>query len=195
MTGRKPISNEPVRSEGGEPVLGLPLDRAEDILPEDLIQGGEIIVLLLKPSPWYILLGCLGHLLFIIGCTAVAYLAANDFLYGFFTQSEALAAGLLALLGRLTWQTLDWYFQLYVLTDRRIVTRSGILRRYLFETQLKNLQHTYMLQSLRERVCRLGTIALATAGTSAPESFWLMVARPAAVHRKIIQSINRCNHH
>lgn len=191
MNEQRPIPPQPNLTEPGEPALGLNLDRAEDILPADLIQGGETIILLLKPSPLFIFLGCLGHMLFITGLTAVTYLAADPYLSSVINESQALLLGVLALLARLTWQMLDWYFQLYVLTDQRVITRYGILRRFVFEAPLRKLQHTYMLQSLRERVLNLGTIAFATAGTAAPESYWLMVHRPAAVHRRVVQAINR----
>lgn len=169
-----------------EPVLGMPVDRIEQMLPADLIQdGSEIVILLLKPSPWYIVLACLGHLAFIIGLTALLY-SLN-----LINEQSAFIFGAALLLARLTWQYLDWLGQVYVLTDRRVIRRMGVLRTWVFEAPLKNVQHTYIFQSIRERALGLGTIAFATAGTSAPEAYWLMVNQPNAVHRRVVSAISR----
>ena len=64
-----------VPADPGDQALGFPIDRAGAMLPAHLLQNGEVIILLLKPSPFYILLGCLPHLAAIIvlitGCWAI----------------------------------------------------------------------------------------------------------------------------
>jgi hypothetical protein len=79
----------------------------------------------------------------------------------------------------------------YVLTDRRIIRIKGVLRVEVFQTELKHLQHTEVLVSIRERLFALGTISFSTAGTGFPEAYWLMLRRPYAVHQRILQAINR----
>ncbi len=172
-------------AEGAEPVVGFPVDRAAAMLPADLLQGDETIILLLKPSPLYIVLAPLGQLAIIAGLSwAVAY-------FNLLTDQRAfiVAAGLIAL--RLTWQFLEWLSRVYVLTDRRVIRVMGVLRIMVFQTELKHIQHTDTLFSIRERVFRLGTLAFSTAGTGVPEAFWVMVARPLSVHHQIVQAINR----
>ena len=178
-----------------EPVLGLPLDRAEAMLPADLLQGGETILLIVKPSPWYILLSILGPLVVLIALTVIAYvLAANATIPGL-NRREAIAAGTLVLAARITWQVLEWLSRIYVLTDRRVIRRMGVLRTFTFETSLRNIQHTELIRTIRERLFCLGTVGFATAGTDVFEAFWVMVARPQAVHRRLVQAINRYGPH
>ena len=174
-----------------EPVLGLPLDRADAMLPTDLLQGGEILILILKPSPWFIILGCLGHLVSLALATAAAMALAQFEFAWWLSKNDAALVGIMAVLLRLGGQFLEWLGRIYVLTDRRVIRRMGVLRIFTFETPLKNIQHTQLLLSLRERLFGLGTIGFATSGTDRPEAFWVMLARPAAVQRKIIQTINR----
>jgi hypothetical protein len=157
-------------------------------IPED-----EIILLLLRPSLLYIPLAALGGLAVIALVTfALAYLAQIQWLtWVGWTDREAflLGIGLAAL--RLSWQALEWYSRVYVLTDRRIIRRMGVLRVAVFQTRLRNIQHTGVFQRLRERACGLGSIGFATAGSDVFEAFWVMVPQPFAVHKKVTEAIRR----
>ena len=164
--------------------------RAAGMLPAELLQPGEIIVLLLKPSPWFILLAPLRTLTGIV-VLAMAVDIANSYLSLGMSRQNTLLAALTLLLFRLFWQFLEWLSRVYVLTDRRIITVAGVIRVRVFETSLQNIQHTSMLFSLRERLLGLGTIAFATAGTAISETFWLMITSPLTVHQKIIQTLSR----
>lgn len=179
------------QANGAEPVLGLPIDRADAMLPADLLQGGEVIILILKPSPWFIVLSCLGHLTALVLITIAAYVLARFEFAWWLSRNDAVFAGAVTILLRLAWQFLEWLGRIYVLTDRRVIRRMGVLRIATFQTPLKHVQHTELLQLLRERLFGLGTISFATSGTDLPEAFWQMLARPQAVHRKIVQTINR----
>ncbi len=180
-----------LQSEPAEPVLGLPLDRAASMLREDLLQGGEVIILLLKPSVWYIVLSSLESLGVIAIVTAAMLWVQRTFnLQGYNTDGMiGLAIGLAMV--RLIWQFLEWMSRTYVLTDRRIISIEGVIRVQVFQTELRSLQHMFLLFSLRERLFGLGTISFSTAGSDLPAAYWVMVRRPIAVQRKITQAINR----
>ena len=92
---------------------------------------------------------------------------------------------------RVGWQFLEWLSRVYVLTDRRVVCRSGVLRMSVFQTQLKNIQHTSVFASLRERTTGLGTIGFATAGSDTFEAFWTMIRNPFGVHKIVVEAIER----
>jgi hypothetical protein len=136
-------------------------------------------------------LGCLESLVFLAILGAVGYLIAG--LPYVPDYEPARLTVLLMFLGslRITWQFLQWISHVYVLTNRRIITVKNFLRPNVFQTSLKKLTHTELVLSLRERVFGLGSVTFATAGTALPESYWLMVRRPLAVHRKIVQTIGR----
>lgn len=164
--------------------------RAAGLLPADLLQPGEIIILFLKPSPWYILLAPLATLTAITILVLVA-LQVADWLHIGIDRRDLILLGV-ALVGiRLFWQFLEWLSRLYVLTDRRVIRVKGVLRVQVFETPLKNVQHTYALFSIRERFFGLGTMAFTTAGTAFIEATWEMVAKPLQVHKQIVQTLNR----
>ncbi len=164
--------------------------RAAGMLPTELLQPGEIIVLLLKPSAWFILLAPLRTLTTIV-VFALALNTANTYLTLSLGRQNILLAALTLILLRLFWQFLEWLSRVYVLTDRRIISVAGVLRVRVFETPLQKIQHTNLLFSLRERFFALGTIAFATAGSAFSESFWLMLSNPLQVHQKIVQILHR----
>lgn len=164
--------------------------RAAGMLPAELLQPGEIIILLLKPSAWFILLAPLRTLTLILVLALIAYVVNSYAGLGVSGQNLAMIT-LALMLVRLFWQFLEWLSRVYVLTDRRVITVAGVLRVLVFESTLEKVQHTNMHFSLRERLFALGTISFATAGTAVSETCWLMLNTPLEVHQKIVQTLNR----
>jgi hypothetical protein len=193
--GSGPITGHPARAEAPPGDAAEPLDpRVATMLPAQLLQPGELIILLLKPSPWFIVLEALGTLAVLavlFGLVALAPSSNRLFsLLGMGRQNVLFLIVVLAAL-RLTWQTLDWLSRVYLLTDRRMVRIFGVLRIQVFECQLKMIQHTVTTFSIRERLFGLGTIGFATAGTAFTEAYWRMLARPLEVHRLVVQTLQR----
>lgn len=178
----------------GEPafaeITALPTAQPITALPKDLVDDDELVILLLRPSLLYVVLSSFVGLVMIALITfALAYLSRLPWIGWTDRQAFLLGFGLASL--RLGWQLLEWGSRLYVLTDRRIITRSGVLRLTVFETQLKKVQHTSVFASLRERITGLGTIGFATAGSDTFESFWVMIRQPFTVHKIIIETMRK----
>lgn len=183
---RGPMQPNLVCNAGDVP--GIAVDRADALLPAELIHDDEVVILLLRPSLLYIPLASLGSLVFIALVTlALAYAAR----WVGWTDSQAFSLGATLAAVRLGWQTLEWWSRVYVLTDRRIIRRMGVVRVAIFETQLKQIQHTSIFVQLRERVFGLGSIGFATAGSDVFEAFWVMIRQPFAVHRVVVKAIER----
>jgi hypothetical protein len=166
-------------------------ERAEHALPRGLVRDDEIVILLLRPSVLYVVLAPAASVLVILTFTlALALVAAKAPWLGWHEQKAWFVGGAL-IAARLGWQALDWVNRFYVLTDRRIITRAGVLRVHVFESQLRAIQHTGIFMRLRERLFGLGSIGFATAGSDAFDTFWLMVRQPFAVHRAVAEAIKR----
>lgn len=74
----------------------------------------------------------------------------------------AVAAGLLVL--RLTvWPFLEWVSTTYTLTDRRLVNRSGVLRRSGRDIPLRRISDVVYERTLSDRVFGCGTLVVSTA--------------------------------
>jgi membrane protein YdbS with pleckstrin-like domain len=166
------------------------VDQSAAGLARDLLEPDEIVILLLRPSLWYVPLSALASLgLIALATFALAYMSRLPWAGWNDLQVFALGAGLAAL--RLGWQVMDWLSRVYVLTDRRIVTRGGVLRVSVYQAPLKNIQHTAVFAGMRERLFGLGTVGVATAGSDTFDSLWLMVNQPHHVHRTVAEAVRR----
>jgi hypothetical protein len=105
---------------GGGVALAAPIATAE------LAGGDETVILAIRPSPWFIVIGLLPALP-VAAIAVVALLAmsiAEDIPWD---TAQAVAAGAVILGVRGVWQGYDWFSRAYVLTDRRIIVRAGIV--------------------------------------------------------------------
>ena len=167
--------------------------RAAAMLPAELLQPGEVIILLLKPSPWFIILAPLKTLAILALLTLIA-VAVSDRVYLSLAERDIILLGV-ALIGiRMFWQFLEWLSRVYVLTDQRMIRVQGVIRVWVFEARFKQIQHTGLVFNLRERIFRLGTVTFATAGTAVTEVSWEMIAQPLQVHQRIVQTLRRYKH-
>lgn len=159
-------------------------------LAADLVDDSEIIILVMRPSVLYIPLSCLQSLAVIALLTLLgAYL--EKWPWSLWMDTQVFALGIAAAGVCLFWQALEWYNRLYVLTDRRVVRRSGVLRITVFHTPLREVQHTSVFRRLRERLFGLGTIGFAKAGSEVFDETWVMVPQPLAVHRIVQETLRR----
>ena len=157
---------------------------------QSLLGPGEIVILVLKPSLLYIVLSSLGTLL---ACAIISLLLAYSaqFAWSPWSDTAAVSIGVIVSALRLARATFDWWGHVYVLTDRRVIACRGIIRTVMQETPLSRLQNTIVVQSMRERLCGLGTIGFATAGRGTFDAFWESVVAPFAVHRTVLDAVER----
>lgn len=155
-----------------------------------MLDDGETVLLVARPSLWMVPLWSLEAFGVIAGLV-FAFAWASSFEWSPWTEPQAFGFGLVTIALRLLWQFLDWANRLYVLTDRRILRRKGILQVDFFEARLDRIQQTSVLQLVRERAFGLGTIAFATAGTSTLDALWEAVADPFEMHAEVTRAIGR----
>ena len=168
----------------------LESEAAVPALVSKLLSDGETVLLVVRPSILMVPLWSLEAFWIIAGMT-FAFAWAADFGWAAWSESQAFGFGLVALSLRLLWQFLDWANRLYVLTDRRVMRRRGILQVDVFEARLDRIQQTNVLQLVRERSFGLGTIAFATAGTGTLDALWEAVADPFRIHAEVARAIDR----
>lgn len=165
-----------------------------NMLPADLIRDDEIILLILRPSMWYILFSCTTSLALIaILSLALAWLSTVP--WSRWSDFHAIELGFALAALRLSWQILEWWNRLYVLTDRRVIRRAGVLRVFVFEAALNRIQHTVVVRGVLERLAGLGTIGFATAGSDTFDAFWVTIRQPFKVHRTVVDAIRRYGKH
>jgi len=172
-------------SQGAEPE---PITAA-DLLPADLLDGDEIVILAIKPSLWFIVFESFRWLM----ATVVLILLAGWIgRHIAFVNTAMVVQGALVLsAARLGIALLQWASRLYVLTNRRVMRLMGMVNIDLFECPLTKLQNTNLSLMWYERLTGLGTISFATAGTAGFEASWRTVNQPLELHEQIRTAIRR----
>jgi uncharacterized membrane protein YdbT with pleckstrin-like domain len=64
-----------------------------------------------------------------------------------------------------------WFFTLYVLTNERLISRSGVLARHGLEIPLEQINDLSFHQSILERVFHCGDLLIESAGTQGQSRF------------------------
>ncbi|MBN2582116.1 MAG: PH domain-containing protein [Planctomycetes bacterium] len=157
---------------------------------QDLLADGEIVILRLKPSLWFIPLVsapilALGVLAILTGNLSIVDRHFSG------AQHTLTQIGLVIIALRLAWALLQWFARIYILTDRRVIRQRGVLNIQLFECPLERLQNTFVCRNLVQRVLGVGTIFFATAGTGQIEAMWQHVSHPTKVHKTIVETIQK----
>src|SRR5438876_9252886 len=104
-------------SEGGAAAVPTATNPVSALMAGQVLRDGELILLLLRPSRWFILLTSLRYLA-IVALLMLLSIIFDDKLHG---RRQYIEIGILLIVGRLTWAILQWMGRLYILTDMRII--------------------------------------------------------------------------
>ncbi len=187
---RPAASCNPV-SSGATDAPDLVADQPSSALPAGLIADDEIVILMLRPSLLFVGLSSMAGLSITAVVTLTLALLSIRIAWIPWSEAAVYALGVGGAAIQLLWQSLEWFGLIYVLTDRRVIRRAGVVRVSVFEAPLRTIQHTSVFQPLRERVLGLGSIGFATAGSDVFDAFWVTVRRPFVVHKVVVEAIGR----
>lgn len=175
-------------SEGGAAAAPTVTGPVSALLTGQVLRDGELILLLLRPSRWFILLTSL-RFLGIVALAMALMVIFDDKIH--LAKRQYFDYGILLALGRLTWGVLQWMGRLYILTDLRIIRLSGVFSVDVFDCPLRKVARTLLELSFQERLCRIGTIAIIPQDEEVPIAHWQMVSHPRRVHEQIIATISK----
>lgn len=163
------------------------MDQA-DLLPAQLLDGDEIVILAIKPSLWFVVFTSARWMIGLgVILTTTLWLGAPLGM----NKPLVVKAVLALAAARFGFALLQWVSRLYVLTNRRIMRLRGIFNVDLFECQLSKIQNTYLTMAWYERPASLGSIGFATAGTGGIEASWTHLNNPLEVHERVRSAIHR----
>lgn len=150
------------------------------LLAGHILRDGEVVLLILKPSLWYILFSAMR----MSAAVLIGVIAAELWL----PERAAewyVAAGTFLIAARFMWSVLNWMGRLYVLTDMRVLRLSGVFAVEVFDCPLRQVATTRLTYSFRERLWRLGSIEIVPKDEARPAGVWQTVRRPANVHERV----------
>jgi len=156
-------------------------------LPGGVVDGGEIVLLAIKPSAWRPVFESASWL---VACAALA-MALAAFGRSLAGLSTATTVQLVLLIGfaRLALAIVRWVPSWYVLTNRRIIEVQGMRNSEVVDCGLLDVRNTTVVKSPLERMTQLGTIAFVIDHEGRAPRVWHSVAKPDEVHARIRRAI------
>lgn len=173
--------NAPVR-DGGDPAAfaatavdaaGIPLFAAA------MLEPSEIIIGTWRPHPAWIAFRAARTCLFAVLIGAIGAAAAGAAGLGW-AQPIAQAVALVVA-ARVGVAVAEWASRMYVLTDRRVLRRRGVLSPTVYSATLGSLRRVELVRTWSDRPFRTGTVTFSTVANPGYEAAWLMLARPEDV--------------
>ena len=152
-----------------------------------MLQDGELILLLIKPSLWFVLLSSLKFVAVVLILMISAATARPTT-----ARPKLCLPGIRPLRDRRTSDVgvLQWMGRLYILTDMRIVRLSGVFNVEIFDCPLRKVARTRLHRTIQERLTGVGTIEVIPSDEELPISYWNMVAKPVHVQEQIVTAIS-----
>jgi hypothetical protein len=200
MTVKETFSPPPVVSNGagGGPNGGageadprvVPPALVGAMVPAQILQEDEIVLILTKPSLFFLLYSSFP---FLVVTTLLGVVAAqvSYTLAGVTSSTVALVAVLVGTC-RLVWALLVWTSHVYMLTNRRVVTIKGVINVHIFQAYLRKLQKTEVYRPLGQRIFFTGTLGFSTAAAAGgPDSTWVMIHRPQETQEAVVAAIHK----
>jgi uncharacterized membrane protein YdbT with pleckstrin-like domain len=127
--------------------------------PDDLLVEGEQVVVHRHPH-WKILVVPVLVLLLVVGAASFLAALVSAQSWAPWAWLGLVAAGL-ALVGRFTvFPVVRWRTTHFVVTDRRVLVREGVLSRHGMDIPLRRISSVRVRHSLLERILGSGTLVI-----------------------------------
>lgn len=157
------------------------------LLSRHVLRDGETVLLVIRPSVWFIVLTSLQFLAITAILMIGARLLGDERLPGRVINYHQ--AGVVLMIGRLLWAGLQWMGRIHILTDLRALRMSGVARVRIEDCPLRKIARVRLVRPLRERVAFAGTIEIIPFDDQHPIQFWQTINRPRHVHAIINQAV------
>jgi uncharacterized membrane protein YdbT with pleckstrin-like domain len=155
---------------------------------------GEIVILALKPSLWFVLVKRASAFGTLVGLW-ILLAAAHSFGWVSVPLYPITLVCIIAAVIVLTWFAIDRLCRLYLLTDKRVLRISGILNRTTVEIPLHKVTTVVLHRGVLERVLGLGSILFTSAaagnGAAGGDLVWYIIDRPVAVVKTVRDTLSR----
>jgi hypothetical protein len=173
----------------GSPAASIGAGRVTSLgtlLGSHVLRDGELVLLILKPSLWFIAFNSLVFVLVTASTSAALALIDRRMHDQFYFE-----AALFVIAGRLMWAVLEWMGRLYILTDQRVLRITGIFSVDVFDCPLRKVVRARMVSTSREKLVGVGSIEIIPADEAIPSAIWQTIANPKEVLERLRAAITR----
>ena len=164
-------------------------DLSTYLVPADLMGEGEIIIMAIKPSGWFVLVASFPVLISALMVAVIAYVM--DF-YRSETPKDTIVCLCAAFaMVRVLWACWQWAGRTYVLTNYRVVTVRGLVHPKVSSAALEEIHRAEMTETVPEKLCGTGSIYCLSESQCVAEVVWNTVDNPNRVHETVQKAIKR----
>jgi hypothetical protein len=162
---------------------------AEAAIAERLLRDGEIIILAVKPSRWFVLLVTWPVLWGAVLAGVVAVVAGRPLVGE--TTPQTIWSFCAAVVGvRLVLASIQWAGRWYILTNYRLVQVRGLHGPDLVDHELRRIEKTFVHLGATGRLLpAVGTLLFDTVDGENRPPPWLHVSGPEEVERLVDEAI------
>ena len=154
------------------------------IVRAHVLRDGELVLMILKPSLWFIVFSSIAFAI------VVAFLAALATTIDRHTHDYFYLEGAIFLItGSLMWSLLQWMGRIYILTDQRILRITGVFSIEIFECPLRKVFRVRMVSAPREKLVGTGSIEIIPAEETAPSAVWQTISHPKEILERLRSAI------
>jgi uncharacterized membrane protein YdbT with pleckstrin-like domain len=158
--------------------------------PKNLIQQGETVALDLRPHWWYFSRNILTGIPLLIVVVLILGWDSGGFVHD--TANWLVVALLVAWAGWLVLKYLQWTMTYFVVTDRRVIYRTGVLSKKGVEIPLERINNINFHQRIIDRIIGAGDLDIESAGRDG-QSHFDFVRHPDGVQHEIYRQMEKRN--
>jgi hypothetical protein len=153
------------------------------------LTGDEVVQVVLKPSLWYIAVLSWRWVLGVVLLHACILVSGQ----GTWTATHTILfqGGVLLAVGRTGFAVMQWSSRWYLLTNRRVMRRSGVLRPEERHCLLTRVCAVKTRVNAWQRMLRIGSVQIQPAEDKAAVVGWNFVQNPARVHEMIEAAVRK----
>jgi len=158
------------------------------IIAPSLLLPAEIVIFEFKPSLWYAVL--VSAPIVAVGlCLVILAYTVKELPSALRQWGVVIGVGVIGL--RAAVALLQWLGRTYVLTDRRVLTQSGVFDVHVECAGLEEIENTFVAQAAAQRLLGIGTLFFRCGPARHDTMAWEHVRRPRDVHAHVVAQIER----
>lgn len=155
------------------------------LLTGSIVQDGEIVQMVIKPSKWFIILN---SLLF-SGVVVAGLVALHLSHWKPVDARSSVHLAILLVAARLMWSALQWMGRYYLITNLRLIRLSGVFDFQTPAIPLRKVSAVRLYRTMSERLTGKGSIEI-TSGDH-PMMLWQTVSTPKRVCDQVHAAVNK----
>jgi hypothetical protein len=164
---------------------------ATSAMARERLEDGEIIILAVRPSGWFVVLMSWPLLAGVAAVAAISLVARSWPGYEVDGRMVALVCAAVGAL-RIAVACFQWQGRLYILTDRRVMRIKGVFREDCYQCPLRNIREVHLSATPPDRIVAVASLIFhRTDEKAVPDADWLCLANPRDVCQAVQEAMRR----